>query len=327
MRRLTYADTQRLRAEYDRTVALFLTDRCPVGCAHCSVDSRPDSPMVTDYALFEEILAGIAAVPELSVVAISGGEPFVERRALPLAVGRLRDAGKDVIVFTSGYWASGPRCQPWIGTVLRQTATVFLSTDSFHQGRVSTERFRRAAGHVAAAGCHIVVQVLDETASIEYVRGVLVELFGPHWERHADLVPIQPLPYGRGRDVFQITKRHPLSAFARCGLTKAPTIRYDGVIIGCCNESVILGAGPAALRRRVRNRAEVVAALAALRSAPLLRAVAAVPLAELARVPGLGALTDRSYESICDACWRAHDLVDRDPRAAAALAGMTGGPP
>jgi hypothetical protein len=320
MRRMSYTEIDKMRSEYGKSVLLFLTDRCPVGCAHCSVDSRPDSPMVTDYELFEEVLAGIAesAVP---VVGISGGEPFVERRALPLAVNRFRDAGKDVIVYTSGYWASGRR-QPWIADVLRRTGTVFLSTDSFHQGRVSMDRFRRAAAYVAEADCRIVSQVLDQPDSLAFVREVFTDMYGADWPRHADLVPIQPLSAGRGRGVFQITRHHPLVHFGRCGAAAAPTIRYDGVMIGCCNESVIMGEGPEELRRRVRTRAQLLAALESLRTAPLLGAVATLPLAEIARLPGLGKLADQRYETICQACWRAHDMLDRDPLAAAVLAGL-----
>jgi len=321
MRRLTYADTNELRGQYGQTVLLFLTDRCPVGCAHCSVDSRADSPMVTDYELFEELVMGITAAP-LPLVGISGGEPFVERRALPLAVDRFRGAGKDVVVYTSGYWASGRRVQPWIADVLRKTSTVFLSTDSFHQGRVSMERFRRAAGHIADAGCHIVSQVLDEPRSLAFVRTVFGEMFGAGWERHADLVPTKPLPHGRGKDVFQITKRHVLAAFGPCMAASAPTIRYDGLVIGCCNEAMIMGAGPEQLRRRVRSRADLEAALESFRTAPLLRTIATVPLAEVGRLPGFTPLDDQRYESICQACWRAHDLMAADPRAAAVIAGV-----
>ena len=199
MRRLTFAEAERLRSTYGKTVLLFITDRCPVGCAHCSVDSRPDSPTVTDFALFTEILAGICSVAEIEAVAVSGGEPFVERRALPLAVRQVRDAGKATVVFTSGYWATGVRCQPWISDVLRLTGTVFLSTDSFHQGSVSRERFRRAAGFIADAGCRVVVQILDQPEVAAYAGAVLTDLFGTDWERHADLHRVPNLALGRGR--------------------------------------------------------------------------------------------------------------------------------
>jgi hypothetical protein len=324
MRRLTNAEIANLRSQYGKTVLLFITDRCPVGCAHCSVDSRPDSPMVTDYALFDEILAGIVDTPGIELVGISGGEPFVERRALPRAVGRLREGGTEVSVLTSGYWASGGRCQPWIATVLRQIGTIFLSTDSFHLGGVSRDRFRRAAGFIAEAGCRIVVQMLDQAQTHDYVRDVLTELYGAGWQQHADINLIPQLSVGRGSSVFQITARKALGSFGPCNATKAPTIRYDGVLAGCCNEAVLMGAGPDALRRQVRDRRELVLALESFRTDRLLRTVGTVPMARLAALPGLAELDDTGYETICGPCWRAHDIVARDPRAAAAVGVVAG---
>lgn len=323
MNRLTYQDTERLRGVFAGTVLLFITDRCPVQCAHCSVNSLPDSPTITDYALFDEILAGIVALAGTPVVAISGGEPFSERPGLCRAVQALRDGGKDIVIFTSGYWAGGSRLQPWIARVLAQTSTVFLSTDSFHQGRVARDRFRHAVRHVSEVGCRIVVQALEEKETLGFAAEVLAEFYGSDWPCHADLVPIRPLRLGRGAGVFSIRSRHDLSAFGPCRLTKAPTIRYDGTIIGCCNEALVLGDGPAALRRPVRSRADVVAVIEQYRSAALLRAVATVPLQRLAALPALRPLADGRYDGICAACWRAHDLIDGDRATEAMLAALT----
>ncbi len=131
LRRLTLADTVALRATPGATLALFLTDRCPVGCGHCSVSSKVDSPTISDWPLFTGIIDAIAALPSLQAVAITGGEPFAERRGLIHAVQRLAGAGKAVVLFTSGHWAR-PTTPAWIADVLALTSTVYLSTDTFH---------------------------------------------------------------------------------------------------------------------------------------------------------------------------------------------------
>jgi hypothetical protein len=319
MRRLTLTDIRRLRMRPGRTVALFLTDRCPVGCRHCSVDSRPDSPTVGDYRLLGEIVAGIGQSPA-EVTAISGGEPFADRRALTFVVPRLRAAGIDLVLFTSGYWAGQRDCPHWIGEVLRRTGTVVLSTDAFHQGRVGRDQFRRAAEQVARADCRIVVQVLDEAEQVEFAHDVLDHLYGPPWPDRADVSRIRPVRHGRGSGVLPPGPLRRLDEFEGCGGAAVPTVRYDGVVTGCCNESVLFGAGPPELRRRIRNRRELVRALTDFAADPMLRAVRSLPMAQLARLPGLGALADSRYRTVCDACWRAHDLAAADPRARAALA-------
>src|SRR2546430_12775423 len=109
MRRLSLAQVEEARQTLGQSVLLFLTDRCPVGCAHCSVDSRQDSPTISDFELFEQIVEALCTRPDLRLVGISGGEPFVERRGLMLASRRLIEAEKDVVVYTSGVWATSSK--------------------------------------------------------------------------------------------------------------------------------------------------------------------------------------------------------------------------
>jgi hypothetical protein len=324
VRRLTYADTARLRAVPGRSVLLYLTDRCPVECRHCSVGSVADGPRITDWPLFDATVAGIAALPGVEVVAISGGEPFVERRGLPRAVSAFRAAGHDVVIFTSGYWAPEHR-EPaaWITDVLAQTATVFLSTDAFHDERIPISRFTAALRIIAAAGPHIVVQLLDEPATVDAATGALRAAFGDRWSEHAEINRITPLRRGRGRDLFRVTRLHEAREIGPCTLLGSPTIRYDGVVTPCCNESLITGAGPRALRQRVGSAPDVGAALTTLREDDVLRLIGSIGPAGLATLPGFESLAEGRYEDVCGACWAAFRLRDDRPAArhVAALAG------
>ena len=38
----------------------------------------------------------------------------------------------------------------------------------------------------------------------------------------------------------------PGASFGRCAVVDTPVIRYDGWVLGCCNENVVTGAGPKA---------------------------------------------------------------------------------
>ncbi|MET9250059.1 radical SAM protein [Nonomuraea sp. NPDC003709] len=326
MRRLRLADIERLRRTRGRTVLLYLTDRCPVGCAHCSVAALPAGPRITDHRLFADILAGICAEPGIEAVAISGGEPFAERRGLILAVDAFSDAGKDVVLFSSGHWASGPRCPRWITRVLERSSTVILSTDRFHQAAVDRRRFGRAVEHAARAGCHIVLQLLDEPGAVPFAEGILRDTLGDDWSRRAEITLITPLRAGRGSGVFAIGRRHGVAELGACPLTASPTVRYDGVITGCCNESVITGGGPQGLRRRATGAAEVRAALAAFRDDPLLRAVGSVRPDDLVRLPPFAALARARYPDVCGLCWRLHETAGDDgARLLTALMGRGGG--
>ncbi|WP_158674593.1 radical SAM protein [Streptomyces hoynatensis] len=318
MRRLTHAEATRLRRTPGATVALFLTDRCPVGCAHCSVDSLPGGPTIRDWDLFTRLVDALAELPGLQAVAITGGEPFAERRGLTYAVRRLHAAGTAVLVFTSGFWARSA-VPAWVRGVLELTGTVYLSTDAFHAaaldggraaagvgpgGEAEGDTAARAARAVVAAGCHLVVQTL---AGPEGAPPPL-----PHPAAEHSLVP--PLPAGRGARLFpRRPPRRPLGAFAPCALLHAPTVRYDGLVTACCNETVLTGGGPAALRRRVSDAAGLREALRAFRADPVLRLMGA------AGPVGLSTVVEGRYGSVCEPCWLAQRRAARDPEALASL--------
>jgi hypothetical protein len=170
-------------------------------------------------------------------------------------------------------------------------------------------------------GCRLVLQVLDEPGA----RHAAQELCPT-----ADISVIRALPVGRGRDVFTLRSAQtarparpgqpaiparpalparPAAEIGRCLLLSSPTVRYDGWVSACCNEAVITGAGPAALRRRVSTVDEVGAALASFRADPLLRLVGRFgPVA-------LQPVAEGPFQSVCQACWAAHDRVSADPKA------------
>ena len=84
-------------------------------------------------------------------------------------------------------------------------------------------------------------------------------------------------------------------------------VRYDGVVTACCNESVIMGIGPARLRRRVRSRDELGAAIDAFHADPVLRAIGGPGPGALTAHPRFADLAGREFTSICDLCWKMLD--------------------
>ena len=225
MGKLTLDEIVRARDTPGRSLLLFLTDRCPVGCAHCSVDSRRDSPSISDHALLAELVAAICADSERQVIGISGGEPFVERRGLSLAVDALAGAGKDVVVYTSGVWARGGESPAWIRAVLRAASCVFLSTDAFHAASIGEQRFVSAARSIAAEGTPLVVQVMDLQDQVGAARRLLGLAFGADWPAQAELSLTPSLPYGRGAEVFALAPLRSVPTLGRCPALSAPVVR------------------------------------------------------------------------------------------------------
>jgi organic radical activating enzyme len=312
--RLGWEEIEQIRHERGRSTLLFITDRCPVGCAHCSVDSRRDSPTITNFELFGEILDWICDQELLDVVGISGGEPFVERRGLLLAARRITAAGKRLVIYTSGAWGTRPQAPAWIAEVLDRSSTVFLSTDAFHQEGVADSTYVNAARAIAAADAWIVVQVIGREPMVERARNLLHAAFGERFEDFAELRLTAPLTAGRGADVFTRTERTPGHAFAPCALVTSPMVRYDGLATACCNESVIMGLGPARLRRRARSASELATAIETFHDDPLLRAIGGIGPGALTSHPRFADLAEQEFTSICDLCWKMLARVAADER-------------
>lgn len=303
--RLTHRAIEALRRERGRSINLFITDRCQVGCAHCSVDSRADSPTIADFELFERILDWIAAQPDLEVVTITGGEPFIERRGLALTTRRLGAAGKVLAVSTSGVWAAGARVPAWIHDVLARCDCVYLSTDAYHAECIDDASLVNAAREIAAAEAWLVLQVLDQESAREHAAELLNRAFGGRWDQHAEINVVPPLRHGRGTTLFQLGVPTEVASFGPCPLVRSPVIRYDGRISACGNDDVIMGLGPARLRRHASAPAELDDASAALQADPLLRVIGGCGFAVLTQHAKLRDLASQRFSSNCDLCWKA----------------------
>jgi hypothetical protein len=209
-------------------------------------------------------------------------------------------------------WATRAQPPAWIADVLDRCTTVFLSTDAFHQEGVGDGHYVNAARAIQQAGAWIVVQVLDVGDMVDRARDLLRAAFGESYEDYAELRPLTPLTAGRGADVFMRTKHQPGSSFAPCTMVASPMVRYDGVVTACCNESVIMGWGPKALRRRATDRATLATQMDAFRADPLLRAIGGVGPGALTAHPRFADLAEQEFTSICDLCWKLFDRTADD---------------
>lgn len=319
--RLTHRAIEALRRERGRSISLFLTDRCQVGCAHCSADSRADGPTITDFDQFAGILDWIAARPDLEIVSITGGEPFVERRGLALATRRLGAAGKALAVYTSGVWGAGARVPAWIHDVLARCDCVYLSTDAQHAAHIDDASLINAAREIAAAEAWLVLQVLDVETAREHATELLNQAFGGRWDQHAEIHVVPPLRHGRGASLFVPSTPIEGRSFGPCPLLQSPVIRYDGVISACGNDDVIMGLGPTRLRRQPGSAAELDGSLAALQADRVLRVIGEAGFCTLTRHPELRGLADQRFSTNCELCWKALDRLPagKDPELDALL--------
>ena len=295
-------------------MGLVLTDRCPVGCAHCSVSALMDDAGPEVNPRFAAQVDQLAALPDCEVVFITGGDPFVHLEELECAVAALHAAGKRVVVHTSGYWGDDEHVAARSRRVLERVASVVFGVDLYHRKGVSDGALTAAMALARAQGCWVVAQVIVGTGQPDH-RGYAIRMLeaalGPAWADHAEITENPPLDQGRAARLTRFKK--PPRAAGRCDVVNRRMLRFDGEVTACCNEAVLQGDGPAALRRRIGGDG-VHGALADLAADPLVRLVRALPTGvayEL--VSAVAGVEPQPVAGTCDACWRTGELLARLP--------------
>ncbi len=330
-RQVRQADFEERRGTPGRMAGIVLTDRCPVGCAHCSVSALMEDAGPEVNPRLVEHVEQLAAQAELEVVFITGGDPFVHLDELDAAIGALARAGKRVVVHTSGYWGSDEDVVARAPALLAQTSTLVLGIDLYHRKGVSDDALTSAIALAVRAGCWVVAQVIvgsDQPDHRGYAVRMLEAALGSGWSAYAEIDENPPLQQGRATKLDRF--RRPPRAAGRCTVVNRRMLRFDGEVTACCNEAVLQGGGPPGLRRPIGDGG-VDDALAQLAGDPLVRLVHALPTgAAYELVSGVAGAEPGSISGTCDACWRTGELLDAMSDAQREhvdlLAGLLAGP-
>jgi hypothetical protein len=308
-RRFTASDFRARRWLPGRMVGIVLTDRCPVGCAHCSVsalmeDAGPEvNPHLADQ------IGQLAARPEVEVIFITGGDPFVHLAELAEAVTAITTAGKRAVVHTSGYWGNDESISGQVRDVLTEADALVFGVDLFHRVGVADPTLISAFRQAAAADCWIAVQVIvgpKQPPHRSYAIAMLTAALGERWHRRAEIIENPPLHVGRAVRLRAFAAS--AAPAGRCDLVNRPILRFNGEVTACCNEAVLRGAGPAQLRRAVNT--DIDTALAQLSADPLVSLIRKLPTgAAYDLVSRVAGRNPEPTSGKCDACWRTGELL------------------
>ena len=305
-----------LREKYLGTVGIMFTDRCPVGCAHCSVDSvAGDSGPNEHMDRLIEQLHALCAIAATEVVVVTGGEPFVHLSELVQLVEAVTDSGKEVAVHTSGFWgtASGQRGE-LVQRVLQSVDAVVFGIDVFHRERLRDGQVIAALTKAHSCGAGIVAKVLhfpedtNDSDNLSYARSLFTRAFGRNWERIVEVDLNKPIARGRASDLAPFRTTKPVGF---CSAINGPVLRYHGTLLACCNESLLRLRGPSDLIGHVSD--SISTTLDEMNSRPLVELMRGLPaqsvLELVARVTGGEEKEFATPCSACEACWRSSELL------------------
>jgi organic radical activating enzyme len=148
--------------QFHRLVYVSLTEKCPIRCRHCFVESGPTRQEHADLNAFRKWVEGIVEAEATEVILFSGGEPLSHPKALRYGLEACSRGGIYSVICTSGYWArSVASAQKVLGSY-PHASCLWLSTDIYHEEFVPLSYLRHAAEAAVQAGMDVVFQIVDD---------------------------------------------------------------------------------------------------------------------------------------------------------------------
>lgn len=296
-------------------LAIMLTRRCNMACAHCSVESGPKAG--TKGPPLTELLRAVrdAAAAGVRYVNVTGGEPMLRERAALEVVRECRRLGIATRITTNGFWGRTPeRARRTLGEMIDAgLSTLTVSYDRFHAAFQGPEPVVHIARAAAALGFHFEVNV-TRLADDEEIEELVAPFAGLPAVR-LRFYDVQPV--GAARHLPGVQLRSEVEGF--CNACAVAALTDDGRVTACNGPSYFMPPGhPLAIGSL--DDAPLGELLARHRDDPILETIRTEGPGglrdTLRKIPGFEAFPFRDrYSGMCDLCHH----VTSSPDAVAAL--------
>ena len=294
-------------------LAVMLTRRCNMSCAHCSVESGPKIQGEPSAADLLQVVRDAHAGGVRSIL-LTGGEPMLRE---PIVLELLRECqklGLAASLTSNGFWGKTPeRARQTVAKLCGAgLGLLTISYDRYHadyQGPQPAVHIARAAGE---ANLRINISVTRTAHDADLDAIVAPFEATPHVNlRFYDVQPI-----GRARDFEVETLRGEIGGF--CNACTAPALTDDGRMTACNGPSyfshsdspLIIGDLAETPMEELLHRHREDSILEAIRTQG-----PAWLLGELKSLPGFEAWARPSYGGMCDLCLH----LNSDSKVTAAL--------
>ncbi|HUQ18198.1 MAG TPA: nucleotidyltransferase family protein [Gemmatimonadaceae bacterium] len=210
------------------TVALMVTRRCNMACAHCSVESGPRVKGQMDEHVLEQIIRHIGDSGAKAVL-ITGGEPMLREQTVLRLLKTAAKSGLGSALTTNGFWGKTPaRARKTLAALKKAGLGFFtLSWDRFHlefQGMEAGENILRAAEELGVP-MNVNITRLADDSEIEDLTKPFMASAHPR-VRFYDVQPV-----GRAASLPGSQLRAQVEG--GCQGAAIPTVTDDGRMIAC----------------------------------------------------------------------------------------------
>ena len=237
-----------LRAVPAAGVALALTRRCPLSCAHCSTNSTLASEE-SPAEMFVRFVDTFGPDDRPEVLAISGGEAFLRPDLVRELAERAAAVGCRTSSLSGMFWAGGGRIPPSIRRAIDALDHFSVSLDVFHEREVQREDVYRVLETLVAEGKDVSVHLVGLNADDPYLAERTDEI-RRRFDGRVPMLVNEVNAVGRARAWREQSPEPSLPTVEAdpCTLAAWPLVAFDGTIVACGNDDVVDGPAPAHLR-------------------------------------------------------------------------------
>lgn len=220
-------------------VAVSLTNRCPLSCAHCVTQSGPkvSAPDLSAEAV-DSFLTYVETNEDVALVSLTGGEVGLLPGTIRHFVERAGRVGIRIGLMTSAFWAKTPAAAERFLDACGPVHLVTLSTDHYHLEFVPLSFIRNAYRACTARGIPTLVRLTiasEPSAGERELEALLRREVG-------DSLQVQHLVnWGRAADLGLAAPDEPGANVPTMPCpTTGPHIMEGGQVIPCCNSLTAL---------------------------------------------------------------------------------------
>jgi pyruvate-formate lyase-activating enzyme len=282
------------------TVAVMVTRRCNMACAHCSVESSSKVRAQPSEEDLERFVHQIADSGTKSIL-FTGGEPMLREKLVTRLMSIAKKRGVVSAMTTNGFWGKSlPAARRTLASLCKSGLGFFtLSYDRYHaqfQGPEPGQNILRAAEELGVPMNLNVTRIADDTELNDLIRPF-------EMSRHAKVRLYDVQPVGRARDIPSNALR--AESFGACDGIRIPAITDDGRMTACNGPSYFQSPDSPLVLGSLKEKT-VSQLLEKHRTDPILQTIRIFGPSrlrqELAQVPEIDFQWKESYAGLCDLC-------------------------
>lgn len=159
------AHVARIQSHFGQTLAVSLTNRCPLRCAHCCVAAGRDVDLTN--SLVDRLCRELGAVcGTVRTISLTGGEPLLMPEVVSAIARASRTHGLSTGVVTSACWA-GSRAQAEAVVQTQPDVDSYdISTDIYHLEFVPWDNIRNAFEVARELGKRVIIRLTDRKSVV-----------------------------------------------------------------------------------------------------------------------------------------------------------------